>query len=109
MFVRQGENERDEEQLGKLRSALRLKEGVQLQNDPREQRSCKGFLLFADEGTGCLKEDSIGKYSLSLLNQSLSHAYVNQAISAVKSFMQHVYVQFEAVVYVKAKEREEAA
>lgn len=82
MFCGKARNWRDEEQLGKLRSALRL-EGYSAKTIRAYSGHVKRFLVFVDMGTSGLEEDSIGKYSLSLLNQSLSHAYVNQAISAV--------------------------
>ncbi|MCF2941471.1 site-specific integrase [Paenibacillus alkaliterrae] len=102
LVLRQGENGRDEEQLGKLRSTLRLK-GYSAKTIRAYSGHVKRFLVFVDKGTRGLEEDSIGKYSLSLLNQSLSHAYVNQAISAVKFFLQHVHGQFESVAYVRPR------
>ncbi|CAG7639339.1 Tyrosine recombinase XerC [Paenibacillus solanacearum] len=43
------------------------------------------------------------RYSLYLLERQCSHAYVNQAISAIKFYMRHVLNQKESAPYVRPK------
>ncbi|WP_052339900.1 tyrosine-type recombinase/integrase [Gorillibacterium massiliense] len=42
-------------------------------------------------------------YSLTLLNQQLSHAYVNQAISAIKFYFENVLREKETAPYIRPK------
>ncbi len=42
-------------------------------------------------------------YSLALLNQPFSHAYVNQAISAIRFYLEHVLREKETAPYIRPK------
>ncbi|OXM82701.1 tyrosine-type recombinase/integrase [Paenibacillus rigui] len=49
---------------------------------------------------------TISEYSLFLLNHHRSHAYVNQAISAIKFYFQKVLSQHESATYIRPKKEQ---
>ncbi|MFK4474932.1 integrase/recombinase XerD [Paenibacillus sp. RC73] len=61
--------------------------------------------FFADlQGTEASINDAVvQKYALVLLEKGLSHAYVNQAISALKFYFRHVLKQPKSSAYVRPK------
>ncbi|WP_145035799.1 phage integrase N-terminal SAM-like domain-containing protein [Paenibacillus sp. Y412MC10] len=48
-------------------------------------------------------ENMIQSYSLHLLHRNCSHSYVNQALSAIKFYVQNVLLHEETVSYVRPK------
>ncbi|WP_226002713.1 site-specific tyrosine recombinase/integron integrase [Paenibacillus sp. BJ-4] len=61
--------------------------------------------FFADlQGTeASINDAAVQKYALALLEKGLSHAYVNQAISALKFYFRHVLKQPKSAAYVRPK------
>ncbi|WP_081750781.1 site-specific tyrosine recombinase/integron integrase [Paenibacillus maysiensis] len=61
--------------------------------------------FFADlQGTeASINDAAVQKYALALLERGLSHAYVNQAISALKFYFRHVLKQPKSAAYVRPK------
>ncbi|MGW8956933.1 site-specific tyrosine recombinase/integron integrase [Paenibacillus sp. NPDC055715] len=61
--------------------------------------------FFADlQGTEVsINDAAVQKYALALLEKGLSHAYVNQAISALKFYFHHVLKQPKSAAYVRPK------
>ncbi|MGO4952331.1 hypothetical protein [Paenibacillus sp. DRB1-1] len=56
------------------------------------------------QGTEASINDAVvQKYALVLLEKGLSHAYVNQAISALKFYFRHVLKQPKSSAYVRPK------
>ncbi|MDG0808080.1 phage integrase N-terminal SAM-like domain-containing protein [Cohnella rhizosphaerae] len=55
------------------------------------------------------RQECLQKYMLALLDKKLSHAYVNQAISAIKFYEQKVLQIENAVPYVRPKKRKQAS
>ncbi|KAF6570639.1 tyrosine-type recombinase/integrase [Paenibacillus polymyxa] len=50
-----------------------------------------------------INDAAVQKYALVLLEKGLSHAYVNQAISALKFYFRHVLKQPKSAAYVRPK------
>ncbi|WP_261991022.1 tyrosine-type recombinase/integrase [Paenibacillus polymyxa] len=50
-----------------------------------------------------INDAAVQKYALALLEKGLSHAYVNQAISALKFYFRHVLKQPKSAAYVRPK------
>ncbi|WP_431087662.1 site-specific tyrosine recombinase/integron integrase [Paenibacillus sp. 8b26] len=50
-----------------------------------------------------INDAAVQKYALALLKKGLSHAYVNQAISALKFYFRHVLKQPKSAAYVRPK------
>ncbi|WP_179033038.1 tyrosine-type recombinase/integrase [Paenibacillus kribbensis] len=50
-----------------------------------------------------INDATVQKYALALLEKGLSHAYVNQAISALKFYFRHVLKQLKSTAYVRPK------
>lgn len=50
-----------------------------------------------------INDATVQKYALALLEKGLSHAYVNQAISALKFYFRHVLKQPKSAAYVRPK------
>ncbi|ALP38202.1 integrase [Paenibacillus sp. IHB B 3084] len=50
-----------------------------------------------------INDAAVQKYALALLEKGLSHAYVNQAISALKFYFRHVLKQSKSAAYVRSK------
>lgn len=61
------------------------------------------FLAYVAEKYGLWQTESLHAYSLSLLQRGCSHVYVNQAISAIKFYGQHVVQLHEVISYVRPK------
>lgn len=63
----------------------------------------KRFINFSCDQQGLVSAPLIQNYSLTLLNRNCSHAYVNQAISAIKFYMQTVLHQKDESPYIRPK------
>jgi site-specific recombinase XerD len=63
------------------------------------------FSQYCDEKSINRDHQTISKYSLFLLKRGCSHAYVNQAISAVKFYSQKVLNLMEIVPYIRPKKK----
>jgi len=72
-----------------LGQALRL-EGYSQASVKAYRNQVEHFLDFVRFGVNRAPDEDIRAYSLSLLDRKCSHAYDNQAISAIKFYAQHV-------------------
>lgn len=95
-------NESDREQLDRLQAALRLK-GFSQQTIHAYKGQVERFLKHVRAEAGEIEENSLKHYSLKLLDRSLSSAYVNQAISAIRFYLIHIHGQAETVSYIRPK------
>jgi site-specific recombinase XerD len=86
----------------------RLTEALQLRGySPKTIKAYCGqverFYEYVEEQIVSWDPTCIQNYSLALLQKKLSHAYVNQAISAIKFYVQKVLQQEESTTYVRPK------
>lgn len=61
------------------------------------------FFAGIPEEAGSINDAAVQKYALSLLEKGLSHAYVNQAISALKFYFRHVLKRPKSNGYIRPK------
>lgn len=91
---------------------------VQLRNElmvrgysPRTMKAYSGhvdrFFRYTASYSFTLDDHLIQAYSLYLLEQHHSHAYVNQAISAIKFFLENVYGFRDSIVTYKRPKKEQ--
>lgn len=75
--------------LVKLKAMLKL-QGFSFRTQKAYCNHCMHFLSFSNVPADKIEQEHMEKYLLRLLEKENSHSYVNQALSAIKYFMQHV-------------------
>ncbi|WP_277565325.1 phage integrase N-terminal SAM-like domain-containing protein [Cohnella ginsengisoli] len=67
------------------------------------------YMDYCDTVPKLNRQECLKKYMLALLEKKLSHAYVNQAISAIKFYDQKVLQIENPVPYIRPKKRKQAS
>lgn len=97
--------EKDAEQTFKEQLQLRGYSAKTAKAYSGHMRRYSQFLMIESEGDAVGSNDGhrVQSYSLHLLQQNFSHAYVNQAISAIKFYRENMLYQKDNTPYVRPK------